>query len=292
MFKRYSIRGKNNMKIVSTKLTSLYHSISRAASIFDYLEWDYKKYPITDMLEDHKPDILFIGSSQLSKHMISVINEYPSLKVISFGRGIPEKFNPHITVCDTLAPDVVIKNMQCIAPVLQVDYSANTIDIFDYSTPDYPYQHNDIGYICSIKNTEDYVEKLKYLSILTSKYNVRIVGDRICLPEYLGTIKDKELPHFFRSSKIIIDQPFRYYYDILANGGLPINDPKLVEFTLDSNKSNTKVNLKRQRELRKNTLENHTGLCDLKKTFKLMHGMEDAVNVINQKIKDQLCVVE
>lgn len=217
------------MKIVYTQLDDRYYGLVRAAMDTDEIEalpWTPNRLPVFDMLQDVKPDVLFIDLKEITKVTIEACNEYASqTKVVLFGGGVPQKLKPAALVALPSTSPVIRRNIESDEhKTLYLHDSANIVDIFGGEKLDY--LDCEVGYVFNTKSDPElYVNQMMYLAQLANYFRLKIIGnEKIGLPQYLGTLDPRGTSSFYKSCKILIDYKGKQILDIAANGGYAVSD--------------------------------------------------------------------
>ena len=73
---------------------------------------DPKKTNWYDILDKSRPRILLVDLAYVNNDLISVHKDYPDTKVVLFGNGVPENFNPNVVCVSRSINKVILKNIQ------------------------------------------------------------------------------------------------------------------------------------------------------------------------------------
>lgn len=216
------------MKIVYTKLSDTYYGLVRATMDTNGIEaipWTPRKFPVFDMLENVKPDVLFIDLCEINKTIIEACNEFAShTKVVVFGAGVPQKLKPTALIAPPNTSPVIRKNIESDEfKTLYMYDSANIVDMFGGEKKDY--LECEVGYVFNnASDPELYVDQMMYLANLGNHFRLKIVGpEKIGLPHYLGTLNATGISSFYKSCQIVIDYKGGQILDIAANGGYAVS---------------------------------------------------------------------
>jgi len=283
------------MKIISTELPQRHYGLVRAASqVMDFNIWTPQTYPVYDVLDEVKPDIIFIDLKQVNRLIIAALNEYPHVKVVLFGQGVPRDMNPSILVASPTTSPMIRKNIESEDhATLYLRNSANIVDIFNGQyNPDY---ECDIAYICNVIKPDTYEDQIVKLANLAERYKIKVVGSaRIAIPQFLGSITYVATADLYRSASFSLDYYGDQQLDIAANGGfaMPANLTLDEMYSILDDKRDGKKTSKAINALQRSILYSDTcyhRLIEILDTLQL----SDISLKAKQKLGDKIsCVLE
>jgi hypothetical protein len=292
------------MKIVSTELSTRHMGTVRAGIQVaeDFLGWNPTKFPVFDLLDEVKPDVVFIDLKFVTSTMVRAFSENDSIKVVLFGQGVPKNFFPNLVVAMPSTSPVLRKNIESsdYTTLYQHD-SANIVDIWGEEAN--PFLACDIGYIFDDQDPEFYTKQILLASEISKIAQTKIIGTKkISLPNYLGNLSEKSLSGFYKTCKIVIDWKAQHMLDIAANGGfaLPtignrlyptLNENNLKE-QLEGLLHKEKTRKKNARKSQSMVLENDTCFHRIREIFEHL-DMEEGVERTNKLLEERVsCVLE
>tara|TARA_R110002020_G_scaffold464684_1_gene685568 strand:+ start:8914 stop:9783 length:870 start_codon:yes stop_codon:yes gene_type:complete len=173
-------------------------SIKGRANIQPLL-WNVQHKPIVDVFDEVSPDLVFLHASQLDIAFEIICQEF-DFKYILITENLPEKIpkipNAVITTAqfkNNFPPNLPLVEMKSHAHVAQI-HSANYEEGME----------SDVLVNSSGIKIDQNI--LQMLSLLTSKYRTKIIGDsKVGLHHYLGSVNIFERGNFIKSSKVVVD---------------------------------------------------------------------------------------
>ena len=163
------------------------------------LLWNVEHKPIVDVFDEVSPDLVFLHASQLDMAFEIICQDF-DFKYVLITENLPEKI-PQI-------PNAVItteefkNNFPPTLPLIEMNSHAHVAQI--HSAKYKEVMESDVLFNTSGISIDNHI--LYMLSLLTSKYRTKIIGDsKVELHQYLGKVNIFERGDFIKSSKVVVD---------------------------------------------------------------------------------------
>ncbi len=243
------------LTIASSKLHPRYGNLLKSClRIFDLRIYD-GSVPIFDFIDEVKPDVFFLDKAFITDVVRMACNEISGqTKLALFSDDVPESMNFHLLCTQKQVSDVFLKNL-------------NNIGIDAHCIKEYGYIHDfwnsesdenlasDVGYYFSQKesdamnqqlntNPDMFYSYLKLINEISEVGKLKIVGNNgtLPIPQFLGTVKEKQIYPFLNSSKICLDIFGQNVLDLDANGIFTLSFLKNKLFpTLDMKSTSSQI---------------------------------------------------
>lgn len=211
------------MKLIYTSLGKRYDPICKVASVIDDIEaspWEPKRFPVFDVMDDVKPDVVFLSLKDIDNTTIEAVKTYKDTKFVLFSQVVPPEIEDLISllIAEPSTSDFLRKNIQHPdRPTLYLSDCADLVDI--YGQESNPKWSCDIGYFLDHNDPETYTNQIPVFCEMAKLCRLKIVGPyRMGLPEYLGNISFKNLSQFYKSCNIVIDYDGHTLLNAASNG--------------------------------------------------------------------------
>ena len=192
-------------------------------SVKDVFYWDPEQVKLFDLLEDVKPQAVFLQDAEVEDGYIKYAKqEYPRTSFVWFRNNIHSKF-------DSTGIDLVIDlheggqydSLSDDKDYLYLPYLANTIA---FSGGTFQKQYETDFLIFSDGIPDEYKEDIiKWLDALGSKYRIKIYGtEKLSLVYYLGRPMPDAYKDVIASCKAMIMWNDEWFYTTVLNNKIPI----------------------------------------------------------------------
>lgn len=185
----------------------------------DVLVWDDERKPVFDMLEESKPDFLFLHQHNITEPLIMALEDYPDIKTILYGVHLPnfmENAPPVAICCPAATPDKIMSNIEGV-PVMRMDDAANIAQLNGGYYVDK--MKSDVLYLSNLP-----VEKRNYIPgcingiLANTELSVKCTGvTPFPSAMFVGRVDIPQMLNFMASTKVAIDFDFDMFYDLVAN---------------------------------------------------------------------------
>lgn len=190
------------------------------------INWDGKIKPAFDMLEDLKPDYLFIGQGQIDGALKEALPDYPNTKLIVFGTNVPAEVVDQtvLAIVPQHVPDAIMANLP--VRTTKIKKAANLVQF----SGGY-YAENlkcDVLYITNSASIQrGYINNHLSGLLFNTNFNVKVVGSfKLPCPQYVGRTNLSETLNFIKSASITLDYDWDITLDVVANQSLAISNVK------------------------------------------------------------------
>lgn len=188
--------------------------------------WDTKNKPIYDMIDEIKPELMFLDSQQITPIILEALNNNKDIKVVLFGLSYYQQINPTLILLnDDISKSVMTQFQKNGCPYYIIKKAANIAQYTNGQVIDSYF--SDILYL-SVDNPQQNPHILEILiSLSKQKYRLKICGQYpILLSSYLGRTTIKDMTNLMLSTKIGIDFDGSMLYNYIANGVFCISSVK------------------------------------------------------------------
>ena len=277
------------MKIVSTPLRSMYSGILSAANTVSHFSmWNPEQYPVYDLFDLVKPDILFIDLKYITGMFLKAHRDYDT-KIVLFGQGVPQDLFPNTVVLLPTTSPKLRKNIESDQyKTLYIDKSANVVDIFDVDTYEV---RRDISYIMTDYERVSYQKQMEIIvELISGGNNIGIIGtQKMSFPYYLGRVRTQDIVRFMKEAVVVLDYDANTFLDAAANGCFCISSIQNIFYPYYKTQ-NLQAYSKEDREhiaksAQTNVLQNETCYHRLSNIFDSINE-QDLSNKCREKVKE------
>jgi hypothetical protein len=188
--------------------------------------WNGNNKPVFDMLEDLKPEYLFVGQGQIDTALIEGLLEYPQTKLIVYGTAIPKELEDStaLIVVPQHVPDTIMRNLP--GATTKIKRAANIVQFAGGYYVDA--MKSDLLYITNSASVQrGYINNHLSGVLFNTDYKVKVVGSfKMPCPQYVGRVTIKDTLNFIQSASITLDYDWDIALDVVANQSLPITNVK------------------------------------------------------------------
>jgi len=176
----------------------------------DSFFWHKGQVSLFDLIEDKKPDIIFLNDGDTQDdHIKYAKHEFPDIKFVLFTEGdeVTEGFDAIYSLSNPKSPKYV-------------PYLSNPVAL-DGGEEVAQYKCDFVLFSNRLDGKNK--EMLKWLSAIGNKYHFKIYGtNRIPIPYYLGRPQPEEYKNIIQSAKAVIMMDDEWFHGTVLNGKVPL----------------------------------------------------------------------
>lgn len=195
------------------------------------INWDASVKPVFDMLEELRPQFLFLSQGQIDGALIEALSQYET-KLIVYGSAVPSEIEDRVAlvVVPQHVPDALMKNIGGVA--VKIKRAANLVQFSGGYYADA--MKSDVLYITNSGSLQrGYINNHLSGLLFNTNFNVKVIGSfKMPCPQYVGRTNMKETLNFIKSASVVLDYDWDIALDVIANQSMVITNVKndLVPF--------------------------------------------------------------
>ncbi len=250
--------------------------------------WLPQNKAVYDMIEEVKPDIIFMDDQLVGPSFISAMKENPHIKVVLFGVSFASQLNPSLTCLPTNIAEHVKNNL--INDNIEYIIISRAANIVQYRNGTMSSDYECDVFYWSVKPVDD--ETFDVLcDLVQTNLKVKIGGPfKVPLPQYVGNLDIYDVSNFMVSADLALDFNYISELDYVANKTKLLRYPyiptskDIIEF-IQLNKPNFGYDELMLLDHRVRILKNHTYFHRLNDIFKKLK-MDDLAQQSLKRLED------
>ena len=193
----------------TTKNQKYVHLAESLEKVCASIDWVDPSTPLFALLEEIKPDVVFLNGSENPEHVKYAKHDYPDVKFIL----VSEQSVDSDVYDKIIYLSEIEKDNGVYLDFLVNEWHCNGEEIENYKT--------DILFISDGYEKSDFVEEA--LNSLGDKFTLKIYGrERVDSIYYLGGVNRLEYKNLIASSKIVVMFDREWLHTIMNNGKVPL----------------------------------------------------------------------